>query len=87
MNEDLCNKEGYVDYTAYKAIKSADGAVAKAYYCYKALVSVARLAGFNILGTVFLEDRTGRVHKSDVVVRRREDELSGQTAESEGHSD
>ena len=75
MSEELQNKEGYTDYPAYKAMKSADGAMAKAYYCYKTLISVAKLAGFNLLGTVFLEDRTGKIHKSDVVVRRREQDV------------
>lgn len=84
----LKNKEGYTDYPAFKAQKSVDGAEIKAYYCYKTMVSVAKLAGFEIMeGNIRLKDRTGKIHHSEEVVRRREDELYRQTAESERHSD
>lgn len=71
MSDDVKNVEGYTDWTAYKAIKKADGAEAKAYHTYKALVSVARLAGFILHGDILLEDRTGKIHHTDEVVRRR----------------
>ena len=71
MSDEVKNSEGYTDWTAYKAIKKADGAEAKAYHTYRALINVARLAGFNLLGEVLLEDRCGKIHHSDEVVRRR----------------
>lgn len=68
----LRNKEGYIDYPAYKAQKAVDGAEAKAFYTFKTMQSVARLAGMELVGTVRVVDRTGRIHDMETVLERRE---------------
>ena len=80
--KDFKNSEGYADYTAYKAIKQADGAVTKAYYTMKTLINVARLANLEIVGTVYLRDRTGKVHDGQEVVWRRENVDFGHAEET-----
>ena len=69
---DLHNAEGYVDYPAYKAQRAADGAKAKAYHLLKTITNVAKLAGFELVGTIRMRDRTGKVHISDDIIAGRE---------------
>ena len=76
-NEDLKNAEGYTDFTAYAAIKAVHGAETKAYHCYRTFQSVARLAGFKIIGDVRLQDGTGTIHSGRELMERRKNDVEG----------
>lgn len=56
------NPEGYADPTPYAAMKAIDGAETKAYHLFETIGHMARLAGFDIDGTIRFIDRAGRSH-------------------------
>lgn len=55
------NPEGYEDKTAFEAVKKI-GLQNKLYHCYHTMVNVARLAGFEVEGSIILKDRNGDIH-------------------------
>lgn len=59
------NKEGYSDPTPHKVI-NAEGKKQKAFYVFRTMVSVARLAGFYINDNLTIEDGDGvKYHSKD----------------------
>lgn len=72
MRDESRNAEGYKDLTAYTAIKAVHGAETKAYYCYKTMLSVARLAGMKVAHDIVLIDSTGTKHSGKDLTARRE---------------
>lgn len=71
MNDEKRNSEGYIDLTAFKAIKAVHGAETKAYHCYKTMLNVAKLAGMKICGDIILMDATGTKHSGKTLTARR----------------
>lgn len=68
--DDTRNEEGYKDTTPYKAI-TADERKKKAYYVFKTMISVARLAGFFINADLIIEDHDGTKYHSKYILPRR----------------
>lgn len=69
MNEEQLNKEGYTDPTAYAAIRS-DALKQKAYYCFKTMISCARLAGFFVNDNLVIEDKDGNKYNSKSILKQ-----------------
>lgn len=74
MNERK-NAEGYSDPTAYEAIRheeeqQKEEARQKAFYVFQTIFSVARLAGYQVIGDIKLTDWAGREHDSSEIMPR-----------------
>ena len=67
--DDRKNREGYSDTTAYKAITHEDRS-GKAFYVFKTMISVARLAGFYVTQALVIEDGAGTKYNSDKILGR-----------------
>lgn len=65
------NKDGYIDTTAYHAIK-ADERKQKAYYVFKTMISVARLGGFHVNDNLTIEDNNGTKYHSNFILKKRD---------------
>lgn len=64
------NGSGCTDPTAYHAITNLDGEDAKADELFTTLIHMCRLAGFNIVGNVILENKkSGRTWNKQKGVR------------------
>ena len=61
------NKEGYKDPTTYNAIRHDDRS-GKAFYVFKTMISVARLAGFYVNQAIVIEDSSGTRYRSDKIL-------------------
>ena len=65
------NNEGYADGTAYAAMR-ADERKQKAYYVFKTMISVARLAGFFVNDNLTIEDNHGTKYHSNFILKKRD---------------
>ena len=61
--DDTRNNEGYKDTTPHKVIKT-DERKKKAFYVFRTMVSVARLAGFYVRDNLIIEDGDGGKYNS-----------------------
>lgn len=64
MNSLKYNKSGYIDNTAYKAINKVDEEKQKANIVIKLIKDTARIAGFEIINRIELENKnSGSIYK------------------------
>ncbi|MCC0638369.1 hypothetical protein [Clostridioides sp. ES-S-0001-02] len=64
MNNLKYNKSGYIDNTAYKAINKVDEEKQKANIVIKLIKDTARIAGFEIINRIELENKnSGSIYK------------------------
>lgn len=69
--DDIRNKEGYKDITSYAVLKQ-ETRKQKAFYVFKTMISVARLAGFYVTDTLIIEDSEGKKYRSTDVLKKTE---------------
>ena len=63
MNEEMKNASGYVDQTAYEAIKTTDTDNERFHKLLATIFYITELAGFHIEGRIkFVDKRTGKEH-------------------------
>lgn len=64
------NSEGYIDMTPYEAQRNI-AIETKAFHAFETMTHVARLAGFEVKGTILLEDKNGTVHDGAALKDKR----------------
>ena len=66
---DKKNKEGYTDSVAFAALKNTERKN-KAFYVFKTMISVARLAGFYVNENIVIEDFDGTKYRSNDILHK-----------------
>lgn len=62
MNDLMKNGSGYLDPTAYEAIKNADGDAERFHKLLDVIFAICELSGFHLEGRIVLKDKkTGKV--------------------------
>ena len=64
------NKEGYSDSVVAEVLRK-DQQKQRAYYAFKTMISVARLAGFYVNNALVIEDSHGEKYNSDKILKSR----------------